>query len=88
MLTTDTLTTTSQQWELRNKTWTGDGLDKSERGGFAMMMRRRRRTKGCHQCLESSLAASRAHHRHVVEEEEARKLVALEMALKQEDDAE
>jgi hypothetical protein len=51
-------------------------------------MTRRRRTEGCCQCLESSLAASRAYHKHAEEEEEARKLIVLAMAMKQEEDAE
>jgi hypothetical protein len=71
-----------------NKTWTGDGLDKSEQGGFPIMVTRRRRMEGRRQCLESSSAASEAYHRHTEEEEEARKLVDLATAIKQEEGAE
>jgi hypothetical protein len=44
--------------------------------------------EGHRKCLESSLAASRAYHRHAEEEEEARKLIALVTAMKREEDAE
>ncbi len=53
-----------------------------------MMITRSRRTEGHCQCHESSLAASRAYHRHPEEEEETRNLVALAMAMKWEEDAE
>jgi hypothetical protein len=53
-----------------------------------MTMKRRRRTEGHCQCLELSLAASGVYHRHAEEEEDMRKLVALETAIKQEGDAE
>ncbi len=44
--------------------------------------------EGRRQCLESSSAASEAYHRHTEEEEEARKLVDLATAIKQEEGAE
>ncbi len=62
-------------------------MDELEQGGFVMTMTKRRRTEGRPQCLKSSLAASGAYHRRAEEEEEARKLVALAMAIKQEEDA-
>jgi hypothetical protein len=80
--------TTNQQWEWMNKTWAGDRLDELEQGGFAMTTTRRRRMEGRLQCLESSLAASGAYHRHAEEEEEAREPVALATAMKWEKYAE
>ncbi len=76
-----------KQWEWTNKTWTGYGLDKSERGGFAMTMTRRMRTEGRHQCIEWSSAASGAYHRRVEDEKEARKVLVLVTAMKREEDA-
>jgi hypothetical protein len=80
--------TTNQQWEWTNKTWTGDGLDKFEQGVFTMITMRRMRMEGHCQYLESCLASSGAYHMRVEEEEEVRKLAALAMAMKQEEDAE